>query len=125
MKVNAQIPDEDYQPNSRYSRYNRNSQSGDSSDDKLQHRNPLEDSITISYRYFDSSRNHLLDSSISDFFLRYPVPMRYIDLGNLGKASKALLFSQFMEPGVEGGFQAYEVYRYKLKERRFFTTTRP
>lgn len=124
MNVNAQIPDEDYQPNSPYSRYNRSSQ-GDTTDEKLQHRNPLEDSITISYRYFDSSRNHLLDSSISDFFLRYPVPMRYIDLGNFGNASKSLLFSPFMQPGFDAGFHAYDVYRYKLEDTRFFTTTRP
>jgi hypothetical protein len=35
--------------------------------DSLRHRNKLEDSITISYRYLDSTVNYKLDSSIIDF----------------------------------------------------------
>src|SRR3979490_1634952 len=46
----------------------------DTSGQKLEHRNPLEDSITISYHYFDSTKTYKLDSSINDFFTRYPVP---------------------------------------------------
>src|SRR5581483_11140996 len=51
---------------------------------QLEHRDPLEDSITISYHYFDSTRAHKLDSSINDFYTRYPVPYQYYDLGNFG-----------------------------------------
>jgi hypothetical protein len=56
----------------------------DSTASKLQHRDAYADSITISYHYFDSTKTLKLDSSISDFYLRYPVSYNNTDLGNLG-----------------------------------------
>src|SRR5690349_21423577 len=58
----------------------------------LKHRDQFEDSITINFKYFDSSRIHILDSSISDFRSKYPLPYSYNDLGNYGTASYSLLF---------------------------------
>src|SRR5215211_2568135 len=40
--------------------------------DSLKHRDNTEDSITIFYRYFDSTTIRSLDSSINDFTARYP-----------------------------------------------------
>src|SRR3954471_11784706 len=57
------------------------SKAGGSGKDSLVHRNPNEDSITINYRYYDSSRINKLDSSVADFYTRYPVPYTYVDLG--------------------------------------------
>src|SRR5690242_18100214 len=61
--------------------------------DSLIHRNPLEDSITIYYHYFDSTRVRFLDSSVSDFYNRFPVPYYYVDLGNLGTPAHSLFFN--------------------------------
>ncbi|MGI8952892.1 MAG: putative porin [Chitinophagaceae bacterium] len=93
--------------------------------DSLTHRNPLEDSITIFYRYFDSTRPRKLDSSINDFYTRYPVPYYYVDLGNFGNAAHSLLFNPVMKPGWNAGFHAYDIYRYTIEDAKFFQTTRP
>lgn len=97
----------------------------DTTKDKLQHRDAFEDSITISYRFFDSSRLHKLDSSISDFYTRYPVPYYYTDLGNFGNGARSLFFDPLMKAGFDAGFHAYDIYRYDVKGTKFFTTTRP
>ena len=93
--------------------------------DSLKHRDNTEDSITIYYRYFDSTRTRFLDSSINDFTKRYPVPSQYITLGNFGAASRSLLFNPNLKPGFDPGFHAYDVYRLKISDTRFFQTTRP
>lgn len=93
--------------------------------DSLIHRNPLEDSITIYYHYFDSTRVRFLDSSVSDFYNRFPVPYYYVDLGNLGTPAHSLFFNPVMKPGFDAGFHAFDIYSYKLENTRFFTTTRP
>jgi hypothetical protein len=97
----------------------------DTTAEKLEHRNPLEDSITISYHYFDSTRPHKLDSSISDFFARFPVPFSYADLGNFGNAVRSFLFTPYMKPGWDAGFHSYDIYNFTVENTRLFTTTRP
>lgn len=93
--------------------------------DSLRRRNRHEDSITISFRYLDSTRNYFLDSSIGDFTRRYPVPATHIYLGNTGTATKSLLFSPVMHAGFDPGFHAFDVYKWTLDKVRFFQTTRP
>jgi hypothetical protein len=93
--------------------------------DSLQRRNKHEDSITISFRYLDSTRNYMLDSSVNDFTRRYPVPATHIYIGNTGTASRSLLFSPVMNAGFDPGFHAFDVYKWKLAKVRFFQTTRP
>lgn len=93
--------------------------------DSLKSRNSLADSITIYYRYFDSTRTRTIDSSISDFYARFPLPYRYHTLGNYGTAAQSLLFEPFMKPGFDAGFQAYDIYKYTPQNTRFFQTTRP
>lgn len=93
--------------------------------DSLQRRNKHEDSITITFRYLDSTRSYLLDSSVNDFTKRYPVPATHIYLGNTGTASRSLLFSPVMNAGFDPGFHAFDVYKWKLERVRFFQTTRP
>src|SRR4051812_41790924 len=46
--------------------------------DSLKHRDNTEDSITIHYRFFDSTTIRNLDSSINDFTKRYPLPADYV-----------------------------------------------
>lgn len=93
--------------------------------DSLIHRNPLEDSITISFRYFDSSRSEHLDSSITDFYKWFPFSYKNVDLGNLGNASESITFSPIMQTGWDAGFHAYDLYRFTVKDTRFFNTSRP
>ena len=97
----------------------------DTSNETLQHRDQYEDSITISFHYWDSTRNNKLDSSVNDFYSRFPEPWTNYDLGNFGTASQSYIFSPNMTPGFDAGFHAFDVYRYTLENTRFFQTTRP
>lgn len=96
-----------------------------SGNDSLKHRNPLEDSITLTYHYFDSSRTHILDSSISNFYSRFILNDEYVDLGNLGTATHSLIFRPFMKPGFDAGFHSYDPYKYTIENTKIYTTTRP
>jgi hypothetical protein len=93
--------------------------------DSLKHRTGLEDSITISFRYLDSSRYQKFDSSINDFSKRFLLPADYIFLGNTGSAAKSLRFAPLLKTGWDAGFHAYDVYRLRTEDTRFFNTTRP
>ncbi len=93
--------------------------------DSLAHRTGLEDSITISYRFLDSTRYRKFDSSISDFSRRFPIQGNYIFLGNNGSAARPVLFRPNMNAGWDPGFHAFDVYQLQLPETRFYTTTRP
>lgn len=93
--------------------------------DTLQHRTGLEDSITIRFRYIDSSRMQSLDSSVKDFTRRFPVPWNYVSLGNVGNATENRIFSPIMQAGWDHGFHAYDIYNFTLAETRFYNTTRP
>lgn len=93
--------------------------------DSLQHRNPLEDSITLTYHFYDSSRARHLDSSISNFSDRFILKDDYVDMGNLGAAAHSLIFKPLMKPGFDAGFHAYDVYKYTVEDSKFYNTTRP
>ncbi|MEO5594711.1 MAG: putative porin, partial [Chitinophagaceae bacterium] len=99
--------------------------SGGATKDSLKHRTGLEDSITINFRYMDSSRYLKFDSSINDFTKRFLIPANYLYLGNTGNAAKSLLFSPLLKAGWDAGFHAYDIYRLRPEETRFFSTTRP
>lgn len=93
--------------------------------DSVAHRTGLEDSITISFRYLDSSRLRGFDSTIYDFTRKVPLPWYHEHLGNFGNASRSLLFSPIMQAGWDHGFHAYDNYNFTVAETRFFTSTRP
>lgn len=104
---------------------NLRSAGGGGGSDTLQRRTGLEDSITISFRYLDSTRLYKMDTSINDFTRRFPIPADHIFLGNLGNATRSLTFNPLMKPGFDAGFHAFDVYKFTLEETKFFTTTRP
>lgn len=93
--------------------------------DSLQHRTGLEDSITINFRYLDTSSMRKFDSSITDFTKRFPVPWHHYHLGNIGNATRSMLFPRLMESGWDHGFHAYDVYNFRDDETHFYNTTRP
>lgn len=99
--------------------------SGSKTSDSIHHRNKFEDSITISFHYLDSSRSYKLDTSILDFTTRFLIPASNIYLGNVGNASKSILFSPNLSPGWDPGFHAFDIYKFKMDQVRFFNTTRP
>lgn len=96
-----------------------------SGNDSLKRRDSQADSITIFYRYFDSTRNRLIDSSINDYSLRSPLPYNYYTTGNLGSAAHPFLFSPLMQPGFDPGFHAFDIYKFTLENTRLFQSTRP
>ncbi|WP_262915130.1 putative porin [Niabella ginsengisoli] len=96
-----------------------------SGSDTLGKRNKFEDSITISYRYLDTTRTYRLDSSINDFTVKYPIPADYYFLGNTGSAAQSFLFAPNMKAGWDAGFHAYDIYKFTGDKARFFTATRP
>jgi hypothetical protein len=101
------------------------SSGGGNTKDSLHHRTGLEDSITINFRYLDSSRYLKFDSSINDFTKKFLIPADYFFLGNTGSAAKSLLFSPLLKAGWDAGFHAYDIYKIRPEETRFFNTTRP
>jgi hypothetical protein len=123
--LKAQVPENN--PVGREYNYDRNGMpvKKDTTGEQLKHRDKYEDSITISYHYWDSTRVNKIDSSINDFYTRFPVPWTNYDLGNLGSASKSFIFQPNMKPGFDAGFHAYDVYLYTPANTRFFQTTRP
>lgn len=99
--------------------------SSGSTTDSLERRNQFEDSISIAYRYLDSSANYLLDSSINDYHIRFPIPAHYHYLGNPGTAARPILFNPIRKGGWDPGFHSFDVYKWTPEKVRFFNTTRP
>lgn len=98
---------------------------GGGTKDSLKHRTGQEDSITINFRYLDSSRYRKFDSSINDYSKRFLIPPNYLYLGNTGTAAKPFLFSPLMKPGWDAGFHSFDIYKLTLDDTKFFNTTRP
>ncbi len=90
--------------------------------DSLQHRK--EDTITINFRYLDSSRLVKLDSSIFDLGNKIPRPANWINLGNMGAAARNLVFTPRMQSGWDPGWHSYDLYLFTPDETRFFHTTK-
>src|SRR5450631_2564014 len=101
----------------------RNMGSGGGSKDSLQHRK--DDTISITFRYLDSSRLQKIDSEVYNFYLRYPLQPSYVDFGNIGTASHDLVFNPFMQPGWDGGWHAYDPYVYSNETAKFYNVTKP
>ena len=93
--------------------------------DSLQQRDNNEDSITIFYRMFDSSRTYRIDSTVNDYTKRFPLPTSNLYLGNLGSPTKSLIFSPMLKPGFDAGFHAFDTYKFTTQNTRVFQTTRP
>ncbi|HTD93888.1 MAG TPA: putative porin, partial [Chitinophagaceae bacterium] len=91
--------------------------------DTLVHRKA--DTITINFRYLDSSRLLKLDSSILDVGRKIPRPATWINLGNMGTPARNLVFSPRMQSGWDPGWHAFDIYRFTVDETKFFNTTKP
>ena len=106
-------------------RYNSFGGGGGGGTDSLQKRDKSEDSITISYRFYNSLTIQTMDSNINDFYLKFILPYTHYQLGNLGNASKSYLFNPLQKGGWDAGFRAYEIYNYTLEQTPFYQSTKP
>lgn len=91
----------------------------------FEHRDDKKDSINISYKFLDSVRSVRLDSSINDFDNYFSIPSKYQYLGNNGAAAYSLIYTPNIKPGWGAGFHAFDIYRFKLHETKFYKTTKP
>ncbi|MEI7736263.1 MAG: putative porin [Ferruginibacter sp.] len=91
----------------------------------FEHRDDKKDSVSISYHFIDSVRNMRLDSSINDFDNYFSIPSKYQYLGNTGAAAYSLIYQPNLKTGWDAGFHAFDVYRFKLEETKFYKTTKP
>lgn len=100
-------------------------QGGSSRKDTIGFEHRHDDSITITYRYFDSTRRINYDSSINDFDNYYTVPSTWQYLGNNGAAATSLIFKPFAKPGWDAGFHAFDIYRFTIENTKFYKTGKP
>ena len=91
----------------------------------FEHRDDKKDSISVIYRYLDSTRRVNLDSSVNDFDKYYSVPSTYQYLGNNGAAAYSLIFKPYAKPGWDPGFHAFDLYRFTLEGTKFYKTRKP
>jgi hypothetical protein len=96
---------------------------GGKGSDTLEHRKI--DTITIHFRYLDSSRLNNLDSSVLDFGTKIPRPDVWINLGNLGTPARNLAFSPRMQSGFDPGFHSFDIYAFTVDQATFYNTTKP
>jgi hypothetical protein len=91
----------------------------------FEHRDDRKDSISISYKYLDSVRATPLDFSINDFDKYFSIPSTYQALGNNGAAAYSLIYAPYAKAGWDAGFHAFDLYRFKLEDTKFYKTNRP
>jgi hypothetical protein len=91
----------------------------------FERRDDLKDSVTITFRYLDSTRRNTIDSTINDFDNYYSVPSTWQYLGNNGAAAFPLVFKPNLTAGWDAGFHAFDIYRFTLENSRFYRTTKP
>ena len=91
----------------------------------FEHRDDRKDSISITYKSLDSIRSVPLDFSINDFDKYYSTPSTYQALGNNGAAAYSLIYAPYAKAGWDAGFHAFDVYRFKIEDSKFYKTNRP
>lgn len=91
----------------------------------FERRDDAKDAITVVFNYLDSTNKQTLDSSVNNFDTYYSTPLSYQHLGNNGAAAYSLIFKPNNKPGWDPGFHAFDVYKFKLEETKFYKTRRP
>lgn len=91
----------------------------------FERRDDRKDSLNLTFRVLDSIRNGRLDSIINDFDRYFSVPSSYIYLGNNGAAANSLIFIPNTKAGLDAGFHAFDLYKFKIADTRFYKTNRP
>ena len=84
-----------------------------------------DDSVNVRFRYLDTARYNVFDSTINDFFRRVPLKADLINIGHNGNATRPILFSPMRMPGWDAGFHALDPFALKISDTRFMNTTKP
>ncbi len=125
LELHAQRPNVLQGVGDRIPRLGAGGNAGGSTSDSLRSRAHAEDSINLSYYFIDSTRAYKLDSSISDYTSRFPIPATHIYLGNDGAPTKSIIYAPQLKLGFDPGFHSLDVYKWNLDRVRFYNTTRP
>lgn len=91
----------------------------------FEHRDDAKDAITVVFNYLDSTNKQTMDSSVNNFDTYYPTPSSFQNLGNNGAAAYSLIYQPNDKPGWDPGFHAFDIYKFKLEETKFYKTRRP
>ncbi len=91
----------------------------------FEHRDDRKDSITVTFKYLDVVGVFTFDSSINDIDRYFSVPSNYQFLGNNGNAAYPLIFAPNLKPGWDAGFHAFDCYRLKTEDTRYYKTRKP
>ncbi len=91
----------------------------------FEHRDDAKDAITVQYNYLDSTSKRFMDSSINNFDSYYSTPISYQNLGNNGAAAFPLIYKPIERPGWDPGFHAFDIYKFRIEDTKFYKTRRP
>jgi hypothetical protein len=91
----------------------------------FERRDDLADSITVTFKYIDSTKRTAQDSSINDFDKYFSVPTNYLYLGNNGAAAVPLIFKPRLTAGFDPGFHAFDIYKFTVANTRMYRVTSP
>ena len=94
-------------------------------DTTFKKRDNSEDSITIFYIKYNETKTRVLDTTINDFYSRFPLSYTYNHLGNLGTAAYSLLFNPTLKVGFDAGFHQFDGYNFNLENTKLYQTTKP
>jgi hypothetical protein len=126
MPVSAQMPRSFSSNNFSSGNTGNNTGKGNNSKkDSLQHRDPFADSLTIYYRYYDSTRSRRIDSSIADYYSRLPMGPTYHTLGTYGAPAQSYFFNPVMKAGWDPGLHQFDPYNFTVENTKFYQTTKP
>lgn len=101
------------------------SQRNDTAASNVERRDYSDDSLKVDVYYLSAVRPVALDTSISDFTRRFPVPATHLYLGNDGSATRSYLFTMPQRIGFDPGFHSHDAYKWTLENVRFYNTQRP
>ena len=91
----------------------------------VERRDYSDDSLRVQVYTFNTVRPSLIDTSVRDYTVRFPIPGTFMYLGNTGSAARSLLFTQPATTGWDPGFHSLDIYRLSLQQARFYNTPRP
>jgi hypothetical protein len=91
----------------------------------FERRDDRKDSTTVTYRLLDIPGYFAQDSTVNDIDRYFSVPSHYQFLGNNGNAAYSLIYTPNLKPGMDAGFHAYDIYRLKPEETRYYKTRKP
>jgi hypothetical protein len=91
----------------------------------VERRDYSDDSLQVEVYYMNTVKPSTLDTTITDYTTRFPIPSTHVYLGNDGSATRSLLFTIPPRIGWDPGFHSHDVYKLALENVRFYNTAKP